>query len=95
MPQFDLNILNTQNVNIFSFTLSYLFYLKSLLFFIFFYFKYPYKLWINILLYILKKLHYLYNDISTNFLMLLPFLMKVRLFVYFLISEIDFVFNNS
>ena len=59
MPQFDLNLLNFQNVLIYIFCITYLFYLKELCVFFFYVFKLPYQLNLSILWIFFKKKFYL------------------------------------
>jgi len=87
MPQFDFNILNNQNINIFSFSISYLFYIKSIYFLFLYTFKSPCKLLSNVITYFLKEFLYIFMYIGTFFTLLLPLLIKVRLFISVLLFE--------
>ena len=55
MPQFDLNLLNFQNILVYVFCISYLYYLKEINFYFFYFFKLPYQLNLYLFLVFFKK----------------------------------------
>ena len=55
MPQFDLNLLSFQNVLIYVFCISYIYYLKEVLVYYFYFYKLPYQLSLYSMWLFLKK----------------------------------------
>jgi len=79
MPQFDLNILNTQNINLLAFYGTYLFYVMNFFNIVYYYIKNSYKLLITLFLYTYKDILHLIFISSLVFYMLLCYIIKVRI----------------
>lgn len=87
MPQFDLNLLNFQNILVYVFCVSYLFYLKEINFYFLYSLKLPSRLNSSIFLLFSKKKLYCDNLSKTMMVTLLTSLKKMRLLSYILSIE--------
>lgn len=89
MPQFDLNLLNFQNILVYIFCVSYLFYLKEINVYFFYSLKLPNRLNLSIFLLFFKKKWY-WDQLSKpilSILSLLTSLKKMRFLSYILSIE--------
>lgn len=79
MPQFDVNLLSTQNINLLAFYATYLFYVMNFFNIVFFYIKNSYKLLMSLFLYIYKDIIYFIFVNSFVFYILLCSIIKIRI----------------
>jgi len=93
MPQFDISLLETQNINIFSFCTSYLLYVKTVVLWLFTLLKLKYKLLLYVILYMVEELGLLLSTLNLFFYTSLPSFLKVRLL--FVIVQCDVRYNTN
>lgn len=92
MPQFDLNLLNFQNILVYIFCVSYLFYLKEINFYFFYFFKLPYQLNLYIFLFFIRKKCYVNNLFKFVLNILLLTFKKLKLLFFLLSVENHYFF---
>lgn len=92
MPQFDLNLLNFQNIIIYVFCISYLFYLKEINVVFFFLLKLPYLLNLYILIFFFEKKIFIDSIYKKMISLLLSTFNKIKLLSFILSIENNYFF---
>ena len=92
MPQFDLNLLNFQNIIIYVFCISYLFYLKEINVVFFYLLKLPYLLNLYILIFFFEKKIFIDSIYKKMISLLLSTFNKIKLLSFILSIENNYFF---